>query len=276
MLNTPIRAGAKLSLNAYSSLNYADSDTAGANSFASNPYNLMADYGRAAFDIRSRFFVGGTITLPYGMRLSPFLVASSGSPYNITLGQDLIGSSILNQRPAFASPLSNPANVVNTQFGAFDKVPEPGETIVPINYLTGPSQFSLNLRLAKTISFGKLPEGKTGQIGARQNGGGGQRGGLARPPGPNFGGGGGAGAGRYSVVLSVNVRNIFNNVNFSTPVGTLTSPLFGESTGLSSGFGGGFGGAQTSGAGATAGLPAAGGGAAAANRQIYLQATFGF
>ena len=205
MLNTTIRAGAKLSLNAYYSLNYADSDTAGANSFASNPYNLMADYGRAAFDIRNRFFVGGTITLPYGMRLSPFLTASSGSPYNITLGQDLIGSSILNQRPAFASPLSNPANVVNTQFGAFDKVPEPGETIVPINYLTGPSQFSLNLRLAKTISFGKLPEGKTGQIGARQNGGGGQRGGLARPPGPNFGGGGGAGAGRYSVVLSVNV-----------------------------------------------------------------------
>jgi hypothetical protein len=180
----------------------------------------------------------------------------------------------LNQRPAFASPLSNPANIINTQFGAFDKVPQPGETLVPINFLTGPSQFSLNLRLAKTISFGKLPEGKTGQIGARQNGGG-QRGGLARPPGPNFGGGGGGGAGRYSVVLSVNARNIFNNVNFATPVGTLTSPLFGESTGLSSG-GFGFGGAQTSGAGAAAGLPAAGGGAAAANRQIYLQATFGF
>ncbi len=276
VLNTTIRAGAKLSLNAYYSLNYADSDAAGANSFASNPYNLMADYGRAAFDIRSRFFMGGTITLPYGMRLSPFLVASSGSPYNITLGQDLIGSSLLNQRPAFASPLSNPANIVNTQFGAFDKVPVPGETLVPINYLTGPSQFSLNLRLAKTISFGRLPEGKAGQIGARQ-GGGGQRGGLGRPPGPGgFGGGGGGGAGRYSVVLSVNARNVLNNVNFSTPVGTLTSPLFGESTGLSSGFGGGFGGGQTSGAGASAGLPAAGGGAAAANRQIYLQATFGF
>ena len=276
VLNTTIRAGAKLSLNAYYSLNYADSDTAGANSFQSNPYNLMADYGRAAFDIRSRFFVGGTITLPYGMRLSPFLVASSGSPYNITLGQDLIGSSILNQRPAFASPLSNPANIVNTQFGAFDKVPEPGETIVPINYLTGPSQFSLNLRLAKTISFGKLPEGKTGQIGARQNGGedSGRRTGAASRRQLWWRRWGGAG--RYSVVLSVNVRNIFNNVNFSTPVGTLTSPLFGESTGLSSGFGGGFGGAQTSGAGATAGLPAAGGGAAAANRQIYLQATFGF
>jgi hypothetical protein len=278
VFNATVRAGAKFSLNAYYSLNYANSDTAGANSFASNPYNLMADYGRGSFDIRSRFFFGGTIGLPYGMRLSPFLTASSGTPYNITLGQDLIGDSLFNQRPAFASPLSNPANVVNTPFGAFDKAPQPGETIVPINYLTGPSQFSLNLRLAKTISFGRLPEGKTGQVGARQGGGGGQRGGgLARPPGPGgFGGGGGGGTGRYSVVMSINVRNIFNNVNFSTPIGNLTSPLFGESTGLSSGFGGGGFGAQTSGAGATAGLPAAGGGAAAANRQIYVQATFGF
>jgi len=280
VFNTTIRASANLSLNAYYSLNFANSDTAGAAGFGSNPYNLMADYGRAAFAIRSRFFLGGTIGLPYGMRLSPFLTASSGSPYNVTLGQDLIGDSLFNQRPAFASPLSNPANVVNTPFGAFDKVPQPGETLVPINYLTGPSQFSLNLRLAKTISFGKLPEGKAGQIGARQGGGGGGRGaGLAggRPPGPGgFGGGGGAGAGRYSVVLSVNVRNIFNNVNFSTPIGNLTSPLFSESTGLSNGFGGGGFGAQTGGAGATAGLPNAGGGAGAANRQIFLQATFGF
>ena len=279
VFNATIRASANLALNAYYSLNYADSDTAGANSFASNPYNLMADYGRAAFDIRSRFFLGGTIGLPYGMRLSPFLTASSGTPYNITLGQDLIGDSLLNQRPAFASPLSSPGNIVNTPFGAFDKAPVAGETIVPVNYLTGPSQFSLNLRLAKTISFGRLPEGKTGQVGARQGGGGGgQRGGgLGRPPGPGgFGGGGAGSTGRYSVVMSINVRNIFNNVNYSTPIGNLTSPLFGESTGLSSGFGGGGFGAQTSGAGATAGLPNAGGGAAAANRQIYLQATFGF
>lgn len=276
VFNATIRQGARVSLNAYYALNYADSDTAGANSFQSNPYNLMADYGRAAFDIRNRFFLGGTVTLPYGLRLSPFLTASSGTPYNITLGQDLIGSSILNQRPAFASALSNPANIVYTQFGAFDKVPEPGETLVPINYLTGPSQFSLNLRLARTFSFGKLPEGRTGQIGARQNNGGGQRpGGFARAPGPGGFNGGAGGTGRYSIVLSVNVRNIFNNVNFATPVGTLTSPLFGESTALSAGGFGGFG-AQTSGAGATAGLPAASNGAAAANRQIYLQATFGF
>jgi hypothetical protein len=288
VLNTTIRAGAKLTLNAYYSLNYASSDTAGANSFSSDPYNLMADYGRAAFDIRSRVFFGGTIGLRYGLRLSPFLVASSGVPYNVTLGQDLAGTSLFNQRPSFVSSSACAitqvlpgSSIFCTPFGTFNSQPTPGEAIVPINDLTGPSQFSLNLRITKTFSFGRLPEGSTGQVGARQNGGGGQRGGGGaagiRPPAGGGGGFGGAGTvGRYSVVLSVNARNIFNNVNFATPIGTLTSPLFGVSNGISNGVGGFGGGAQTSGAGAPAGLPAAGGGAPAANRQIYLQATFGF
>jgi hypothetical protein len=264
-VNTTIRQGARLSFNAYYVLNYANSDTAGAKSFASDPYNVMADYGRAAFAVQNWLFVGGTVGLPYGLQLSPFLVTTSGTPYNITLGQDLIGDSLFNQRPAFASPRSNPANVVNTAFGAFDKVPQPGEALVPVNYLTGPGQFSLNLRLSKTFSFGQLPEGRSGQV-ARQNGGGGQRGGA-----PGLAGG--AGAGRYNIVLSVNARNVFNNVNYSTPIGTLTSPLFGESSGISTGAGLGT---QTSGAGVPAGLPSAVAGAPAANRQIFLQATFGF
>ena len=148
--------------------------------------------------------------------------------------------------------------------------------------MTGPGQFSLNVRLAKTFSFGRLPEGSTGQVGARQNGGGGQRPGGpggGRPPvgGGGFGGfgGGAAAAGRYSVILSLNARNVFNNVNYATPIGNLGSPFFGESTGLSTG-GLGFGGAQTSGAGAPAGLPSTVAGAPAANRQIFVQATFGF
>jgi hypothetical protein len=78
------------------------------------------------------------------------------------------------------------------------------------------------------------------------------------------------------VVLSVNVRNIFNTVNLSTPIGNLNSPLFGESNGISGGGGVFGGGGQTSGAGAAAGLPSGAAGPPAANRQIFLQATFGF
>ena len=120
--------------------------------------NISLDYGRSAFDIRHRVFFGGTIGLPYAFRLSPFMIASSGSPYNITTGQDLNGDSIFNDRPAFASPSSIPSNVVTNRFGSFDLVPQPGESLVPVNELTGPERFSLNVRLSKSFGFGKKTE----------------------------------------------------------------------------------------------------------------------
>ena len=108
--NTNIRVGAKLQLFGYYVLNYANSDvgglsnTTGASAFASNSYNISQDYGRAAFDIRNRLFLGGSTGLPYGIRLSPFLVASTGSPFNISSPYDLNGDSIFNDRPSFAGP----------------------------------------------------------------------------------------------------------------------------------------------------------------------------
>ena len=59
----------------------------------------MADYGRSPFDVHHRVVVGGTITLPYAFRLNPFVILSSGQPYNVTLGQDLNGDSIFNEHP---------------------------------------------------------------------------------------------------------------------------------------------------------------------------------
>jgi hypothetical protein len=52
----------------------------------------------------------------------------------------------------------------------------------------------------------------------------------------------------------MNARNVFNNVNLGTPIGTLGSRLFGESHALA-------GGPFSSGA---------------ANRQVYLQLLFAF
>jgi hypothetical protein len=264
--NVTIRAGAKLSLNAYYSLNYADSNTAGATSFASDPYNLMADYGRASFAVRNRVFLGGTISLPHAFSLSPFMLLNSGQPFNITLGQDLIGSSIFNQRPAFASSLSNPQNVFATPLGTFDTVPQPGETLVPVNYGTGPTQFTLNLRLSKTFGFGKAAERPAG-AGPGGGGGGGGRGGpgggFGRPGGGGgrggaFGGGPGGGANsatrRYNLTFSVNARNIFNKVNLAAPIGIVTSPQFDQSNALA-------GGAFSN---------------SASSRTIYLQTTFAF
>ena len=57
-----IRAGAKLSLFGYYSLNFANSDVSGAGSFPSNQHDLSLDYGRASFAIRDKIFMGGTLS----------------------------------------------------------------------------------------------------------------------------------------------------------------------------------------------------------------------
>ena len=244
IVNSNIRAGTKLSLFGFYMLNYANSDTAGPSTFSSNPYDLRQDYGRASFDVRHRVFFGGTMALPHAFRLSLFLVAQSGPPFNITVPTDLSGTTVLNSRPAFAGNLSNPANLVVTQFGAFDTVPVPGEQIVPINYGTTPPRFTLNVRLGKTFGFGKKPEtastaspdgGRGGRVG-----GGGDRGERGRGGGMMGGGPFGGGLGsptdrRYSLTFSVSARNVLNVVNLATPNGVLGSPFFGQANALAQG-----------------------------------------
>lgn len=224
-----VRAGAKVTLFSNYVLNYAKSDTSGPNSFPSNPFNLQQDYGRASFDYRNRFFMGGSFGLPHGFRLSPFVVASSGQPYSITLSQDLIGSSQFNQRPAFASPASLPQNVVVTPYGSFDTVPGADEARIPVNSLDGPARFTMNLRVSKTWGFGALPESAASSIPGGGGGGGprGPGGGRGGPGGGGFGGfGGGAPTNkRYNLTLSVNARNIFNYTNEVTPSAVLNPPI---------------------------------------------------
>jgi hypothetical protein len=267
-----VQAGQKLTLFAYYVLNYANSDTSGANSFPSNPGNFMQDYGRASFDIRNRFFLGGSVGLPWGLRFSPFLVASSGSPYNITLSQDLIGSSQLNQRPSFATGPSTGAIIAVPGFGTFNTQPGVNAAPIPVNAFTGPNHFTLNVRLAKTFNFG--PENKSGGGGAGGGGGGGGgRGGGGRGGGANpFGGGGPQGLGgapatrRYSITLSINARNVFNDVNLMNPSAVLNPPAV---PGGNASFNAAFFGVPNQ----LAGGPFSSG---AANRQIYLQAGFSF
>jgi len=218
----------RVSLRGYYVLNYANSDTSGPTSFPSNPFNFLEDYGRASFDIRHRVFFGGSVNLPHGISLYPFLLATSGSPYNVTLSEDLIGSSQFNQRPAFAGAQSNSADVVATKFGSFDTIPQPGEKIVPINLLTGPPHFSLNLRASKTWGFGgeSANQGGGNQGGGPGGGrgpGGGGRGGGFGMQGGGMGGGGGTNQ-RYNLTLSVNARNIFNYENVALPSAVLIPP----------------------------------------------------
>lgn len=233
-----IRAGTKLTLFSYSVLNYANADTAGAGTFPSNPaLGITADYGRASFDARNRTFFGGSIALPHGFRVSPFMLFNTGGPFDITTGSDLNGDSIFNDRPAFATGSTSPANLRVTDFGNFDIAPGPNDPRIPNNFGDAPGQFTLNLRLSKTIGLGpKLEEtGDAQPMGGGPHGGPGGhehgRGGPMRGGGPF----GDRSTQRYSLTFSTMVHNIFNNVNPGPPIGNLSSSQFGQSTSLAGG-----------------------------------------
>jgi hypothetical protein len=240
--NSNVRVGSKIQLFGYYVLNYANSDTSGVSSFPSNSYNISADYGRASFDFRNRLFFGGSLAMPHNFRLSPYMIASSGTPFNITTTNDLNNDSIFNDRPGLISTATCPTTVTPTPpsttyctpLGTFNAAPTAGERITPINYATGPSHFVLNLRLTKTIGFGPKvsraagPSGGPGSGGG--GGGGGRGGGGGGPRGPLFGGGPGGMSStsdrRYSLTFGATARNVFNKVNFANPSGILGSRFF--------------------------------------------------
>jgi hypothetical protein len=240
IVNTNVKVASKIQLFGFYTLNYADSDTAGVSSFPSNSYDISEDYGRGSFDIRHRLFLGGSFALPYAFRLSPFMIASSGSPFNIVTADDLNGDSIFNDRPVFVSSATCPGlgtmtgTTYCTPLGTFnDALPSAGQKVAPVNYGTGSAHFVMNLRFTKTIGFGpklKGPAGNQGQGQGGPPGGGGGRGGGGGPRGPLFGSGpqfgGGGSDRRYTVTFGVSARNAFNNVNLANPSGILGSRYF--------------------------------------------------
>ena len=250
IVNSNVRVGSKVQLFGYYTLNYANSDASGVSNFASNSYNISQDYGRATFDTRNRLFLGGSIALRYNFRLSPFMVASSGSPFNITVPDDVNGDSIFNDRPGLVSRTTCPGNVIPTPpstiycspLGTFDAAGAvAGLPLVPINYGVGPAHFVLNLRLTKTFGFGAKTKGASANPGSHggPGGGGGGHGGGGGPHGPLFGGGPTMGAAstdrRYNLTLGVNVRNVFSKVNLANPSGVLGSAFFDQPNALQGG-----------------------------------------
>jgi hypothetical protein len=262
--NFNVRMGTRLSLNGYYSLGYANSDTSGNSAGAvMNPYNFLESYGRAGFDVRNRIFLSGTVGLTHGFSLNPFMVASSGAPFNVTVAQDLFGTGAFNARPAFAAPGATGSNIVATRLGTFNIVPQANDTLIPVNDFEGPSSFTLNLRLSKTFSFGKEVTRQASTGGGGFGGGGFGGRGMGGGGGRGMGGGGGRGGAfgggttgtkRYSLTLSAYARNVLNNVNLGMPSGVIGSRLFDQSNSLGGVFGGG----------------------GAANRRIDFQMVFNF
>ena len=234
ILNTNSRFAKNASFFAFYVLNHAKSNADGVGSFPSNQYNTRLDYGRSSQDVRQRFVLGGSLTTKWNLRWSPFIIARSGVPYNITTGQDINGDSLFNDRPSLIAGCSG---IVRSCFNA---TPGPNDIIIPRNFAQGPASFTINLRLSKTWGFGETKGQATAGGGPMMGPGGAFGGGMMRG-GPGRGGFGGGDGGstnhRYNLTFSANVRNLLNTNNPGNPIGVLTSPLFGQSNTLSGGFG---------------------------------------
>jgi hypothetical protein len=259
-----------LSLSARYFAGWARSNTDGAGSFPASSTDPGADWGRGSNDVRHRFMLMGSVLLPGGVRLSPFIIGSTGGPYNITIGRDVNADTVFTDRPAYALDPSE-AGLVETEWGLLDPTPNEGSTIVARNLGQAPGFFSLNLRMSRSFRLtrkkqaatlpadpsapGPAPGGPQGPMpppppaGAPGGPGGGGFGGPGRG---GFGGpGGGHGPGGFEggfgsgpmLMVSVFANNLTNRVNPGAPVGNISSPSFGESLSSAGGFGRGPGGA---------------------------------
>ncbi|HEY0307617.1 MAG TPA: carboxypeptidase regulatory-like domain-containing protein [Acidobacteriaceae bacterium] len=224
-------------------LGHAKGDTSSASTFPSQPGNILADYGRTAFDTRQRLFFGGSAQLPSHITLSPFMIVNSGTPFNITVGQDLNGDNIYNDRPSFGSCTGMSSRT--QKYGCFNSSPAATDARIPVNYGQGPAQFTFNLRATKTFGFGaltakaaaaKAQSQNQGPSGPPPGGGGGHGGSHGGGPGGGggmgFGGGGSNTGHKYNLTFGAQALNLFNVVNYAAPNGVLSSPQFGQQTKL--------------------------------------------
>ncbi len=156
IFNVRAPINSRISLQGYYAYGFAYADAAQ----PSNPYNFAQDWGRAAYDIRNRVQIEGTVQLPWKIRLNPNVSYQSAPPFNITQGIDGYGDTLFNTRPAFVpagfngpactSALANSgtACVANGgQYGNFVINPTPGMKIIPVNYGHAFGQFTIILRI---------------------------------------------------------------------------------------------------------------------------------
>jgi hypothetical protein len=217
-----------------------------------NPYSMTGEYGSASTDIRNQGTFGGSIATIWGVSFNPLVIVQSGAPFNITVGQDLYGTTLFNGRPGIAVDPTRPG-LVETKYGLLDPNPIPGEVLLPRNYGRGPGLVLANLRITKTFAFGPAGETAAPATGGR------------RPPTGPFSAGGASGGSsstghKYVLSVSMAIRNIVNRNNPGPIIGNITSSLFGQAN-------------QPYGAGSLGGT---GFSESANNRRLELQVRFRF
>ena len=211
ILSVNCKASNDISLIGSYMYNRAMSNTDGIATFPAKPYDMAGEYGPAATDMHHRVALSGTVITKWGIHLNPLLTANTGPPFDITTGQDLYGDTLFNARPGIATDPFKPG-VIETRYGLLDPNPTPGERLLPRNFGRGPGQIVLNLRVGRTFAFGSPREAGTT---------------------PHSGSGAGQSSTvlssdrRYSLTVSVRVRNLTNHNNPGPVIGNISSPLFG-------------------------------------------------
>ena len=164
-----------------------------------NNFDLRAERGPAAMDMRHRLFVMSNYTLPRGVRLGTILQTNSATPYNVTTGFDNNGDSIINDRPL-------------------------GYTR---NSARGAGRLDLSTRLSWGFGFGKAREATGGhgpqvRIVRGDADAGGLLGSMPGLPG--------AAQKRYRTEFFIQATNVLNRANLMGFSGVQTSPFFGQAT----------------------------------------------
>ena len=160
------RFGRNFSLFVNYTLSWTRSDADGAQSLPANSYDLHPEWGPAYTDRRHFINILGSINLPHGFRLTPFILASSGGPFNITTGQDNNLDTVINDRPGISRNSDLPASlyplIPNTCISncGVGQTPVLLRNFLKTNYPNGvhavnPGSFNVNLSVAKTFTFGK-------------------------------------------------------------------------------------------------------------------------
>lgn len=182
-----------------------------------DPYNLHAEWGPSTWgDVRHKIVAIATVKLPLSFSVSPFLVSSSGAPYNITTGLDPDLTGFPAARPALIAATDTcqgTGRLYEAGFGCFNLIPPPGAPLIMRNSARGPAIASLGLRMSRTWLF---------------------RGGIARQADfPTPGNHSHAESATRGLTLSLSTLNAMNHTNLAPPNGDLSSPYFGQSLGLS-------------------------------------------
>ena len=209
-INGSIRRG-PIGLSAYYYYMFNNANTDGG--FPSNSYDQHADYGRSANDIRHQLYSHLIAELPLKIHSSTDMMARAGTPFSITVGQDLNGDTIYKDRPTYATDLTR-ASVVHTRWGTFDTQPIAGQTTIPVNLGTNPIIFQIDERISRAFQFGPHPHTPVVPLSERATAQ------VKSAPIPR----------RYTIEFNVYAMNVLNYATYTNVNGVLNSPLFGQPT----------------------------------------------